>query len=67
MDERPQWLTELIEYEKAGIRVSINDYKTGATAEEKLSDFIRERGCYMPDFITDDQGVLREVRYDRIL
>lgn len=28
--------------------------------------FVREEATYMPDYVTDDNGVLTEVRYDRV-
>lgn len=35
---------------------------------EEITDicFVREDITYMPDYITDEKGVLREVRYDRV-
>lgn len=35
---------------------------------KKITDvcMVREKGVYMPDYITDDDGVLKEVRYDKI-
>lgn len=36
------------------------------TLEEALNRCVQERTVYMPDYVLDENGVLEQVRFDRI-
>jgi len=36
------------------------------TLEEALSRCVQERAVYMPDYVLDEKGVLKQLRFDRI-
>ena len=36
------------------------------TLEEALSRYVQERVVYMPDYVLDEKGVLKQLRFDRI-
>jgi len=36
------------------------------TLEEALSRCVQERVVYMPDYVLDEKGVLKQLRFDRI-
>ncbi len=36
------------------------------TLEEALSRCVQERTVYMPDYVLDENGILEQVRFDRI-
>lgn len=55
---------QLEKLEKSGIKLYLNGVPS--TTEHIVKKCIREDSVYMPDYIQDESGKLREVRYDRI-
>lgn len=56
---------QLKDYKKNGIMVTLEGVPV-PVEEIARTCAIRERGAYMGDYITDEQGRLIEVRFDRI-
>ena len=51
--------------EKQGVKL----YLDGApsTTEYIIRNCVNEDTVYMPDYVTDEHGIVKEIRYDRIL
>ncbi len=47
-----------------GLEVYIDNRRT--TLEEALARCVQERAVYMPDYILDENGVLEQIRFDKI-
>lgn len=50
--------------EKAGIRLYFNGRPSNT--DYIVNHCVREDTVYMPDYITDEKGNIKEVRYDKI-
>lgn len=50
--------------EKAGIKLYLNGMPS--TTEYIVENCVREDTVYMPDYITDERGNIKEVRYDKV-
>ncbi|MBR5800998.1 MAG: hypothetical protein IKY23_13160 [Lachnospiraceae bacterium] len=50
--------------EHAGVRLYLDGLPV--SSEKIAHNCVREEAMYMPDYVTDDEGRLREIRYDRI-
>lgn len=50
--------------EKAGIKLYLNGVPS--TTEYIVENCVREDTVYMPDYITDERGNIKEVRYDKV-
>lgn len=50
--------------EKAGIKLYLNGMPS--TTESIVENCVREDTVYMPDYITDERGNIKEVRYDKV-
>lgn len=50
--------------EKEGVKLYVNG--TLATSEYIIRHCINEDTVYMPDYVTDESGKVREIRYDKI-
>ncbi|MBQ8596262.1 MAG: hypothetical protein IJ409_00595 [Lachnospiraceae bacterium] len=50
--------------EKAGIKLYLNGIPSNT--EYIVKNCVREDTVYMPDYITDEKGNIKEVRYDKI-
>lgn len=50
--------------EKAGIKLYLNGMPSNT--EYIVQNCVREDTVYMPDYITDEKGNIKEVRYDKI-
>ena len=50
--------------EKAGIKLYLNGVPSNT--EYIVQNCVREDTMYMPDYITDEKGNIKEVRYDKI-
>ena len=50
--------------EKAGIKLYLNGVPSNT--EYIVQNCVREDTVYMPDYITDEKGNIKEVRYDKI-
>ncbi|MBQ7925251.1 MAG: hypothetical protein IJ335_03055 [Lachnospiraceae bacterium] len=46
------------------LEVYIDNRRT--TLEEALARCVHERSVYMPDYILDENGVLEQIRFDKI-
>ncbi|MDD6491561.1 MAG: hypothetical protein PUG54_04935 [Firmicutes bacterium] len=51
--------------EKQGVKLYLNGVPS--TTEFIISNCVNEDTVYMPDYVTDEHGKIKEVRYDRIL
>lgn len=54
----------LRKWEEAGIRLYLDGAPTSSEDIEK--NCVNEETLYMPDFVTDENGNLKEIRYDKI-
>ena len=50
--------------EKAGIKLYLNGVPS--STEYIVNNCVKEDTVYMPDYITDEKGNIKEVRYDKI-
>lgn len=50
--------------EKTGVRLYLDGRP--ASSEKIAEQCINENTLYMPDYITDNEGKIKEIRYDRI-
>lgn len=51
--------------EKQGVKLYLNGVPS--TTEFIINNCVNEDTVYMPDYVTDEHGKIKEVRYDRIL
>lgn len=56
--------SRLEKMERAGVKLYLNG--APSTTESILRKCIREDTVYMPDYVTDGSGKVKEIRYDRI-
>ena len=56
--------SKLSEWEKAGVRLYLDG--TPTTSEYIEKNCVNEDTLYMPDYVTDREGNIKEIRYDRI-
>lgn len=54
----------LRKWEEAGVRLYLDGAPTNSESIER--NCVNEDTLYMPDYITDKEGRLKEIRYDRI-
>lgn len=54
----------LKKWEEAGIRLYLDGAPTSSEYIEE--NCVNEETLYMPDYVTDEKGKLKEIRYDRI-
>ncbi len=59
------WEAMLTRMEREGIGFYLNGKPSG-TREIIRRCCVREDVAYMPDFVTDEEGRLKEVRYDEV-
>lgn len=57
-------LQRLKKWEAAGIRLYLDGAPTSSESIER--NCVNEDTLYMPDYITDKEGKIKEIRYDRI-
>ena len=50
--------------EKSGIKLYLNGLPS--TTEYIVENCIREDTVYMPDYVTDEYGRIKEIRYDKV-
>ena len=55
----------LVAYENAGIALTLGGRPSTPRALARLC-VIREKGCYMGDYIQDEKGKLKEIRFDKV-
>lgn len=51
-------------WEEAGVRLYLDGAPTSSELIEKSC--VNEDAMYMPDYVTDKEGKIKEIRYDRI-
>lgn len=56
--------SRLEELEEKGVKLYLNGRPS--TTEYILKNCVNEDTVYMPDYVTDESGRIREVRYDKI-
>lgn len=56
--------SRLNELESAGVRLFLNGLPSNT--EHIIANCVNEETVYMPDYVTDEKGKIREIRYDRI-
>lgn len=54
----------LKKWENAGIRLYLDGAPTSSESIEK--NCVNEETLYMPDYVTDKEGRIKEIRYDKI-
>ena len=58
-------LKQMKHYEKRGVEITLSGEE--CSLEEIASACaVKEHGCYMGDYIWDETGKLKEIRYDKI-
>lgn len=55
---------QLKKWEEAGIRLYLDGTPTSSEYIEQRC--VNEDALYMPDYVTDKKGRIKEIRYDRI-
>ncbi len=55
---------QLENMEKKGVRLYING--APSTTDYIVKNCVNEDTIYMPDYVTDERGKVKEIRYDRI-
>lgn len=56
--------SQLEKMEKSGIKLYLNGLPS--TTEYIVRKCVNEDTVYMPDYVTDEDGKVKEIRYDRI-
>lgn len=56
--------SRLEQLEKEGIKLYLNGVPS--TTEYIVNNCVNEDTVYMPDYVTDGHGKIKEIRYDRI-
>ncbi len=58
-------LKQMRRYEKRGVEITLSGERC---SPEQIASAcaVREHGCYMGDYIWDEQGDLKEIHYDKI-
>ncbi len=62
--EQPTILSHLEKISQNGVTLYLNGHS--ATPSEIAQCCVNEDTIYMPDYVTDEKGVLKEIRYDKI-
>ncbi len=62
--EQSSILSHLERIRQNGVTLYLNGHS--ATPDEIAKCCVNEDTIYMPDYVTDEKGVLREIRYDKI-
>ena len=56
--------SQLKKWEESGVRLYLDGVP--ATSENIEQNCVNENAVYMPDYVTDREGRVTEIRYDRI-
>lgn len=56
--------SQLKKWEEAGVKLYLEGVPTSSEYIEQ--NCVNENAVYMPDYVTDHEGKLKEIRYDRI-
>ena len=63
-EAKKQEKKELRQYERKGIRLSLDGkYYTADQIAQVTAGMVAEEGCYMRDYISDENGRLREIEF----
>lgn len=54
----------LMKYEEAGVKLYLDG--NPSDTDHILDKCVREDAAYMADYVTDEQGQVREIRYDAV-
>lgn len=57
-------ISHLEKISQNGVSLYLNGHS--ATPDEIADCCVNEEAVYMPDYVTDELGVLKEIRYDKI-
>lgn len=64
-EERQEIYSRLSYFARKGVALYVDD--RAATPEEALRCYeLHENHVYMPDYVFNDQGMLKELRYDKV-
>lgn len=63
--EKIQLFKELVNYEKQGVSLWMDDYPS-SPVDIVNSEVLKEEAIYMRDYIANEEGVLIEIHFDRI-
>ena len=58
-------LKQMKRYEKHGVEITLEGQAL-SLEEIAAACAVREHGCYMGDYIWDEEGALSEIRYDKV-
>ncbi len=64
ISERMNLFNKLSRYVEMGIKLILQGRP--ASPQQTADIVMEEFGCYMADYVQDADGVLKEIRYDRI-
>lgn len=56
--------SNLSRLEKEGVKLYLNGVPSNT--ENILANCVNEDTVYMPDYVTDENGIIKEIRYDKI-
>lgn len=61
-------MEEILYDRMGGVRKDLEVYMDNEriTLEEALNRCVQERTVYMPDYVLDEKGVLKQLRFDKI-
>ncbi len=54
----------LLQYERAGVKLFLDG--SPSDTDHIIQNCVREDATYMPDYIADEAGRVREIRYDLV-
>lgn len=59
------YLEGLKRYQNKGVRILVDGIECGESGWERIFEFKEDGGFYMGDFVREEQGVLREIRFEK--
>ena len=65
-EEKEQFLKGLKRYPEKGVPVYIDDREAGPEDWEKLTQIREDNRFYMGDFVQNEYGELKEIRFDMV-
>lgn len=69
MDEQEkryqEFFAELTNYERSGVRMQINGFPA-SPLQIVSAHMVKEESSYMRDYILDDQGMIRELDFNKV-
>lgn len=63
--EKYEYVKELLEYKEQGVLIYIDGIESDEEDWFKMLNISEEECYYMPDYI-EEEGVLKEIRFDKI-